>query len=405
MIRPLLPRSPLPHAISAALWCVVAVAPAVGQDAEAASRARIENLTAEERAALRDRHEAFLALPEAERERLRSLHARLEAEGPAGELNQTLNRLRAVLARLTPAERAAIESAETPAQRVVLLRRVIDGYRSIPAPPERFSDLFDREPGERSPTDWPREELIEEELIALLAERSSLSRLTGDDPLAAPRPERLFRVLEAAATTRGSLRPRTAEDWLPDPLLRELDARLTARGLPGLNRWLDGDGEGREFAVRFARSQLVGLLSRALREAWTVRVGGEDGERLLPYLAARPDRDAVWNVLRDAGGAAQAEIAERMVESGPAEENGGVAGLSEEERQAAVRAFQLADRLRDLSFGIRRFGRRGNGDRRPPDRRPDERRPDGPPGPPDREGPPEPRGEGPPDRRGPRPNR
>ncbi|QDT17466.1 hypothetical protein [Alienimonas californiensis] len=368
-------RRPLaPGVAAAALLLAAAAVPAQGQDADAASRARIEALTAEERAALRDRHEAFLDLPEAERERLRSLHARLEADGPAGDLNQTLDRLRAVLVRLTPAERAAVESADTPAERVVLLRRVIDGYRSIPPPPEGFSDFFNRAPGERSAADWPRVDLIEEELIVLLAERSSLSRLTGDDPLAAPRPERLFRVLESAATTRGSLRPRPPEEWLPDTLLTELDARLTARGLPGLDRWLGGTGPGGEFAAQFARGQLVGILSRALRKAWTERVGGPNGERLLPLLTSLPDRDAV----RAAGGAAREELAERLVRSPPEGPDETVAGLSEEEREAAVRAFELADRLRDLSFGSRRFGRRGNGDRRPPDRRPEERG-DGPP--------------------------
>ncbi|NNJ24266.1 hypothetical protein [Alienimonas chondri] len=346
----------------AVTFAAVGVVPASGQDAEAASRERIKNLTAEERAALRDRHEAFLSLPDAERDRLRSLHARLEEDGPGGELNQSLDRLQAVLARLTPTERAAVESASTPEERVVMLRRVIDGYRTIPPPPERFSDWFDPAPGQRSPRDWPRKDLIEEELTALLADQSSLSRVTGDDPLERPRAERLFLVLDAVATPRGVQRPRPAEDWLQDSLLTQLDLRLSERGLPGLAAWMQGEGERGEFGMRFVRGQLVEIMASALREAWTERIGGPDGERLLDQLTAMPDRVAV----RSAGGPARADLAEDLVrdERVSAED----LSMTDEERQTAARAFELANRLRDSVSGNRRFGGRRGGDRRPPER-------------------------------------
>lgn len=356
-----------------AAWGGFAVTSAPAQDADAASRVRIENLTAEERAALRDRHEAFLALPEAERRRLRDLHARLQEEGPAGELNQTLDRLQAVLARMTPSERAAVDSAETSAEKITVLRRVIGGYRSIPPPLASLSDWNDRLPGERSPLDWPRRDLIEEELIRLLSERTSLLRLEGEDPLALPRHERLLRVLEAAATTRGSLRPRPPEDWLPDDLLAELDVRLTERGLPGLSAWLSESNDPRSFTVRFARMQLIEVLADASRDAWTKQIGGPGGERLLDHLSDLPNRDA----LQAAGGAAREELAERVVRANE-EITSEELGLTPEQRNDAERAFELAKRMREYGAGFRRFPRRSP-DWRSGDRRPGERRPNGPP--------------------------
>ncbi len=356
---------------AAASFALASVAPAFAQDsaaadADAASRGRIEQLTGEERAALLDRHEAFLALPAAERDRLRALHGTLAADGPTGALNRTLDRLRDVLERLTPSERAAVESARNPSERVVLLRRVIDGYRSIPPPPERTGDRSDLAPGQRSPLDWPRVDLIEEELVALLADRTSLLRLNDEDPLTLERPDRLLRILEAAATSRGSLRPRSPEDWLPDDLLTELDARLVEREFPGLSTWLASEGEPREIATRIARGQLVDILADALRDAWTERIGGSDGERLLDHLVQLPDREAA----RPAGRGARQDLAERVVRSDDVSAED--LGLTEAVRRDAVRALDLSNRLREVASGARRFGRRG-GDRRGPDRHPSDR--------------------------------
>ena len=347
-------------ALAAALTAApVGVAAARADDPDAISRRQIAALSEEERAAVEERHAAFLALPDAERERLRSLHGALAAEGPAGPLNQTLDRLRLVVERFSPSERAAVESARTSAEKVVVLRRIIDGYRSIPPPPERTDTGWEpREPGERSPFDWPQAGLIEEELLALLADRTGLLRLSGEDPLALPRAERLVRIVEAAATPRGTLSLRPPEDWLPDSLLLELDRRLSDRKLPGLSAWLPEDGGSRGSGARFARDQLVEILSDALRDAWTRRVAGEGERRLLDHLAALPDRYAV----RATGEDAKAFLAENLVRSDrvlPPD-----LAFTDEERAAATKAFDLAKRLRDAANGGRRFGgRRGGGPR------------------------------------------
>ena len=337
----------------------VGVAAARADDPDAVSRRQIAALSEEERAALKERHAAFLALPDAERDRLRTLHGALADEGPAGPLNQTLDRLRTVVERFSPSERAAVESAATPAEKVAVLRRIIDGYRSIPPPPERTESGWEpREPGERSPLDWPQAGLIEEELLALLADRTSLLRLSGEDPLALPRAERLVRIVEAAATARGTLSVRPPEDWLPDSLLLDLDRRLSDRGLPGLAAWLPEDGRPRDLGARVARVQLIEILSDALRDAWTERVAGEGERRLLDHLAALPDRYAV----RATGADAKAFLAENLVRSDrtlPPD-----LAFTDEERAAATKAFDLAKRLRDAANGGRRFGgRRGGGPR------------------------------------------
>ena len=237
--------------------------PAAATADDAANRAAIEGMTAEQRAALLGRHEAFLALPAAERARLRALHAALDADGPAGELNRTLDRLRDVLGRLTPAERAAVDGAPNAAAKVAALRKALDAYRRIPPPPAGGDrDAF------RAAFAWPQRDLIVDQLADVLSERASLAVTVGGDPRDLPTADRLLAVVRGPVSTRaGTLK--SPDAWLPDDVLTALDRRLADRGLPGLDAWLQRDG-----TAQIARRKLSDLLGTALRDAWATRVAG-----------------------------------------------------------------------------------------------------------------------------------
>ena len=271
--------------------------PPAAADEGAESRAAIERLTGEERDALRDRHAAFLALPAAERERLRSLRERLQADAETGEyggtLNQTLDRLRDVLAALPPEHRVLIDAAESPQARAEALRRVLADRRRIPLPPAGGGEEAKREAfrtlkgvleePDRPRLRDPRRAAIVAEAFALLTDRAAPS-VPGVYDIG-PRHERLMAVLDATAGRTGA-DSRRSERWLSDGLLRDLAARVAARGYPGLDAWLVDDRRG---VLRFVLAEELG---RELGRAWVAHIGGPDGERLFELLSSVPEDEA-----------------------------------------------------------------------------------------------------------------
>ena len=304
------------------------------QEDDAASRAAVRNLTAEERAALRDRHEAFLALPDAERARLRSLRETLRADAVAGgSLNATLDRLRDVLSELPAEDVARIDAQSTPAAQAAELRRVLEARRRIPSPEDGPRELFG--PG----FDAERRAVVVEELIPIVEARAPSLNLAE---IAEPR-ERLAEVL-SFLERRYTLRPDGVAKWLGPAEMRDLDARLAARDLPGFGTWLDA-----AWSEEIARRWLAKLLGDELFRRWAEHVAGPDRDRLFQLLATLPPEQAydISASLNDRRrGSADWQLGTLFMRATEEELPPGVDPLPD--RAAAARAFRLAFGLMDL---------------------------------------------------------
>lgn len=87
-----------------------------------ARRARVEALSPEEKAELRQKEERFVSLPDNEKERLRKLHEELNSSSDSSRLKEVLERYHAWLATLSSTERIELEKLDGP-QRVAWIKK------------------------------------------------------------------------------------------------------------------------------------------------------------------------------------------------------------------------------------------------------------------------------------------
>ncbi len=276
-------------------WTVLAVAVvlscalplltgAAGRDDEegAANRARIESMTELERRQLEQRLERYRKLSPDERDRLRSMHAKIEAEA---ELKQTVDAYRRWLETLSPIEREQLRSEPDAQKKLAIVERIRTRQRTEESK-RPFEALAARFGGSRRP---PRVDPAElEKVYTVLSSRLEPEVRERIEANSNP----LVRHLETlrAATSQTIRPPRPGERFRPPKFPDD-------ETLSEIRTALDGGPLGRMLAStnsdEVRRARVVGMLTagvlQELGREWERRKPTD--EQLQRHFARLPEEE------------------------------------------------------------------------------------------------------------------